>query len=155
MDRFFVRFILLGVLGCSSCAFGTDQSLSVVNSETSVAMRMPNSPVVYFRVSFRVGSINDPQEKNGLNALTALMIGQGGSDTFSFEELRKTFYPWSAAVSAQFDKEVTTIIGSVHRDHLNEFSEIFLELITEPRFDVSDFERNRDSLKNGITATLG
>jgi len=154
MDRFFVRFILLGVLGCSSCAFGTDQSLSVVNSETSVAMRMPNSPVVNFRVSFRVGSINDPQEKNGLNALTALMIGQGGSDTFSFEELRKTFYPWSAAVSAQFDKEVTTIIGSVHRDHLNEFSEIFLELITEPRFDVSDFERNRDSLKNGITATL-
>ena len=124
------------------------------HTETTVGLRTPSSPLVSIRLMFQTGSVHDPPGKNGLNALTALMIGQGGTERLSYEQLTETLYPWSASVSAQFDKEVTTIIGSVHRDHLDPFYEIFRDVVVRPRFDEADFERNRDFLRNGVVATL-
>jgi len=100
------------------------------------------------------GSVDDPAGKNGLNALTALMIGRGGTTALTYEELTTTLYPWAASIGVQYDKEVTTIIGEVHRDHLEPFYEIFRDLIVAPRLDATDFERNRDFLTNAIVATL-
>ena len=38
----------------------------------------PSSPLVAFRIQFRCGAINDPPGREGLNALTAMTIAQGG-----------------------------------------------------------------------------
>lgn len=135
-------------LGCTAAGPSEERSA------TSVGLQTPSSPLVSLRVAFRSGSVNDPPGKNGLNALTALMIGQGGTAQLSYEELTRRLYPWSAAVSVQSDKEVTTIVGSVHRDHLEPFAEIYRDLIVSPRFDSSDFDRNRKFLRNGVVATL-
>ena len=102
-------------LGCGSSAPSEESSL------TSVGLRTPDSPLVSIRIAFQTGSIDDPAGKNGLNALTSLMIGQGGTQTLSYEELTAAVYPWSASLTAQFDKEMTTIIGQVHRDHVEPF----------------------------------
>ena len=135
-------------LGCGSSAPSEESSL------TSVGLRTPNSPLISIRIAFRTGSIDDPAGKNGLNALTALMIGQGGTQTMSYEELTTAVYPWSASLTAQFDKEVTTIIGQVHRDHVEPFYAILRDLITAPRFDESDFDRNRKFLTNAVVSSL-
>jgi zinc protease len=82
------------------------------------------------------------------------MIGRGGTASLTYQELTTTLYPWAASIGAQHDKEVTTIIGEVHRDHLEPFYEIFRELIVAPRLDADDFERNRDFLTNAIVSTL-
>lgn len=119
-----------------------------------VGLRSPDSPIVNLRIAFRTGSIDDPAGKNGLNALTASMIGRGGSRTLGFDELTRTLYPWSASISAQFDKEVTTIVASAPRDYLEPFYGIVRDLIVTPRFDPADFERNRERLRNHVTATL-
>ena len=123
-------------------------------SENAAALQMPNSPLVTMRIAFRTGSVDDPPGKNGLNALTALMIGQGGTETATYEELTRMLYPWSASISAQFDKEMTTIIGQVHRDHLEPFHALVRDLIVTPRFDESDFTRNKESLTNALVSSL-
>ena len=142
-----VALCLVG-LGCAVSDPSEESSL------TSVGLRTPDLPLVTVRVAFHTGSANDPVGKNGLNALTALMLGQGGTQKLSYEELSRALYPWAATVSAQFDKEVTTIGGSVHRDYLPEFYEILRDLLLDPRFDESDFSRNREFLRNGVVATL-
>lgn len=123
-------------------------------SGAGLGLQAPNSPLVTLRVMVETGSVDDPMGRNGLNALTALMIGQGGTNALSYEELTTALYPWAASISAQYDKEVTTIVGEVHRDHLEPFYEMFRDLIVAPRLDLADFERNRDYLTNAIVSTL-
>ena len=119
-----------------------------------IGLQTPNSPLVTLRVMVGTGSVDDPAGQNGLNALTALMVGRGGTAALTYEELTTTLYPWAASIGAQYDKEVTTFIGEVHRDHLEPFYEIFRDLIVTPRLDAADFERNRDFLTNAIVSTL-
>ena len=135
-------------LGCT----GPDPIES--DTDTRIGLPIPGSPLVTIRVVFRTGSINDPAGKNGLNALTALMIGRGGTQRMSYEELTTTLYPWAASIEAQADKEVTTLVGHVHRDHLEPFSVILKELVLSPRFDLSDFERNKEFLTNTLVSSL-
>ena len=151
----------MGKLLCAAalaalCAAGSGcaETPSEESSPTSVGLRTPDSPLVTLRIAFRAGSIDDPAGRNGLNALTALMIGQGGTGALSYEELTRTLYPWSAAIAARYDKETTTIVGSVHRDYLEPFYGIVRDLLVSPRFDAADFERNREQLRNGVVATL-
>ena len=143
-----IATVALGVAGCAA------PGPSEESSSAGVGFRAPDSPIINLRIAFRSGSIDDPPGQHGLNALTALMIGEGGTEALAYDEIARTLYPWSASVSAQFDKEVTTITGRVHRDHLEPFYAIFRDLIVAPRFDPADFERNRDRLRNAVVSTL-
>ena len=125
-----------------------------VDTETSIGRPTPTSPLVTIRIAFRTGSMDDPPGKNGLNALTALMLGRGGTQSMTFEELASALYPWSASIRARADKEITTVIGEVHRDHLESFYTILRDLVLAPRFDPSDFDRNRDFLTNTVVSGL-
>jgi len=124
------------------------------DTDTRIGLPIPGFPFVTIRIGFRTGSINDPAGKNGLNALTALMIGRGGTQNVNYEELTTILYPWAASIEAQADKEVTTFIGHVHRDHLEPFSVILKDLVLSPRFAVSDFERNKEFLTNMLVSGL-
>lgn len=112
------------------------------------------SPLVAFRILFHVGSIDDPVGKEGLSALTAAMVGQGGTRKLTYQQVIEALYPMAADISVQSDKEVTVLIGNVHRDHLDPFYEILSGLILEPRFDPEDFKRNRELQLNYLRNTL-
>lgn len=114
----------------------------------------PDSPVISFRIEVHSGSVNDPKGKEGLNALTALMLGEGGTKELSYDRLVERLFPWAASISAQPDKEVTVLTGRVHRDFLMPFYKILSDLVREPRFDPSDFTRNREFLLNYLQNTL-
>lgn len=107
-------------------------------------IRSEHSPLVNFRIIVRAGSINDPKGKEGLNTLTALMLAQGGTKELTYQQVVATLYPWAASIYVQPDKEITTFIGNVHRDHLDTFYKIFSGLLLRPRFDPDDFTRNKD-----------
>ncbi|MCX7762760.1 MAG: pitrilysin family protein [Candidatus Kryptonium sp.] len=125
------------------------------NSEIRVKeLYSPNYPIVTFRVMIETGSMNDPKGKEGLNALTILMLAQGGTKELTYKEIQERLYPLAARINYQFDKEVSVIIGEVHRDHVDKFYKIFSDLILNPRFDEQDFKRNKDLLLNYIRATI-
>ena len=158
------RCVLACVVLAAGCGGASQQARGVPSASRDagdasrqaqgIGLQTPNSPLVTLRVMVGTGSVDDPAGKNGLNALTALMVGRGGTAALTYEELTTTLYPWAASIGAQYDKEVTTVIGQVHRDHLEPFYEIFRDLIVAPRFDAADFERNRDFLTNAIVSTL-
>lgn len=140
---------LAAVVGC-----GGEGETPSSPAAGGVGVQTPNSPLVTIRVMFDTGSIDDPAGLEGLNALTALMIGRGGTESLSYEELTATLYPWAAGIDVRADKEVTTVIGEVHVDHLEPFYAIFRDLIITPRMDEADFARNRDFLTNAIVSGL-
>lgn len=117
-------------------------------------MPSDTTPLIALRIQFRAGAIDDPPGREGLNTLTALVIGNGGTQELSYRELVDRLYPMAAAIAANPDREVTTFIGQVHRDHLDEYYRLFRDLLTAPRFDASDFRRCRDLLVAAIESNL-
>jgi len=138
-------FLLIISLGLFVSA-GTNLNFTEIHLE--------NNPLVAFRIIVESGAIDDPEGKEGLNALTATTIANGGTGDLTFRDIRQTLYPWAASINVQYDKEITTFTGNVHRDHLDEFYEIFSGLLLNPRFDESDFRRNKTNLLNYLRNTL-
>jgi zinc protease len=117
-------------------------------------LRSENSPLVTIRIALRAGSINDPAGKEGINALTAELIGSGGTKDLTYSQVMEKMYPWAANVSVQADQELTTFTGDVHRDHLGEFYSLFTDLVLSPRFDPADFARVKEDAVNYLVNTL-
>lgn len=138
--------ILFAVLGGSLLGVGADREPVVLTSA--------GNPLVSFRFVFHVGSVQDPPGKEGLAALTALMLSQGGTEELSLTEVMEALYPMAAGFAAQPDKEVTTFLGRAHRDHLEAYYSIFRDRIQNPRFDPEDFERNKKEILNYLTKSL-
>jgi len=117
-------------------------------------IRNAASPLITFRIIVRSGSVNDPRGKEGLNALTAFLIAQGGTKDLTYNQVVDKLYPWAASIDAQADQEITTFIGQIHRNHLNDFYKLFSDLLLHPRFDPADFQRVKDDGINYLKNTL-
>jgi zinc protease len=113
-----------------------------------------DSPLVAIRVVFNAGSECDPKGKEGLAALTAAMLAEGGTKTLSYEQVLEKLYPMAAAVSGACRKEVTVFSGEVHRDNLDKYKSLLVEAITSPRFDPADFERLRNDALDYLSKSL-
>jgi zinc protease len=112
------------------------------------------SPLVTFRIQFATGAIDDPDGKEGLATLTALTIGAGGTKELTYRDVIDRLYPMAGSIHAQPDREVTTFVGEVHRDHAEDLVRILSGLLLTPRFDEADFRRNRDLLIASIETNL-
>ena len=113
-----------------------------------------HSPLIAFRILFNSGTINEPKGKEGVAALTATVMAQGGTGEMSYNDVVQALYPMAANINVQINKEVTVFTGNVHVDHLEEFYGIFSNLILNPRWDESDFDRIVDLHSNYIKNTL-
>ena len=61
-----------------------------------VIVESPGNPLVSFRFMFHTGSADDPAGKEGLNALTAMMISEGGTRDLSLVQVIEKLYPMAA-----------------------------------------------------------
>jgi zinc protease len=117
-------------------------------------LRSPSRPLVAVEIVFRAGSQCDPPGKEGLAALTAAMVGRGGTRSLSYAQLLDAFYPMAATVNLDCLKEITVFSGTIHRDNLDAYLPLVAEMITRPRFAPEDFERIRNETLDHITKTL-
>src|SRR5947208_4056366 len=82
----------------------------------------PNrSPLITFRILFNTGSASDPEDKEGVAALTAAMLAEGGSRKMSYDQITNTFYPMATSFDYQIDKEMTVFTGTTHLDNLDRY----------------------------------
>ncbi len=121
---------------------------------SSTLLPSTSEPLVAIRLLFDVGSIDDPEGKEGLAALTAAMIAEGGSKRLTYSQLVDALYPLAATINVRADKEVTVISGKVHRDNLVAYYDLLRQVLLEPRFDVADFERLREDHLNYLVNVL-
>jgi zinc protease len=119
-----------------------------------VALPSAGSPLVAVRLQFNAGSIYDPPGKEGLAALTGMMIGQAGTRKHSYSELLEALYPMAAAIDVDTDREVATVEGLVHRDKLADYTALLEEALLQPAFSQADFDRNKQQLISLITSSL-
>ena len=116
---------------------------AIAGAQPPVLMPVPNDPNVAIKLWFQVGSQDDPAGKQGLAALTAAMISDGGTQKRSYEEVLEALFPLAAGYGARVDKEMTVISASAHRDNVAPFYDIFSDAILRPGFREEDFERIR------------
>jgi zinc protease len=125
-----------------------------VGSVRTVFLPSPNNPLCAIRIFFQVGAVDDPKGKAGLSALTAEMIGKGGSKTRTYAEVLDALYPLAAAIRVYGDKESVVFEGTVHRDNLVKFADLIAEQVLAPRFADDDFARNKQDALDYVTKTL-
>jgi zinc protease len=114
-----------------------------------VTLPRTGTDIVTFRIMFLTGSIADPKGKEGLTALTARLLVEGGTQALSAAELREALYPMAAELGVATDKEMTVFVGRVHRDHLQKFTHLLTDVLVRPRLDPKEFDRlRRDALQD-------
>jgi zinc protease len=119
-----------------------------------VVLANPENPIVSFRLVFNAGSVDDPEGKEGLTALTANLLAEGGTRKLSSAQLLEALFPMAAELDVFPDKEFTTFHGRVHKDFLPRFLEILTDVLLEPRYDPNEFERLRTDALNTIVNRL-
>src|SRR6476620_9792567 len=83
----FVRWILVVIAVALFCPQRSSQA-GVKFTEVAA----PQSPLISFRIIVRVGSINDPKGKEGLNELTASMLAEGGTQELKYPQVLEKLY---------------------------------------------------------------
>ncbi len=114
----------------------------------------PDSPLVALRIFFQVGSADDPPGKEGLAALTAAMLGEGGTHAHAWSEVLELLYPMAASINSYGDRDSMVFEGMVHGDNLDRYADLLAAQILTPRFDPADFSRHRQDAIDHLTNTL-
>lgn len=90
---------------------GSEQANLEAEAPSTVFLPSPASPLVAFRFVFRVGSQNDRKGKEGLAALTAAMISEGGTKTSLTTSSWSGSIPWPPASTALATRRPPTFMG--------------------------------------------
>ena len=115
----------------------------------------PNrSPLITFRILFMTGSASDPSGKEGVAALTAAMLAEGGSRQMSYDQITNAFYPMATSFSYQIDKEMTVFTGTTHVDNLDRYYSIINQMLLDPGFRPEDFTRLKEEAINFLKVSL-
>ncbi len=141
--------LVAGVAG-----FSSEPAESRIAGRDAILIPSSTNPLVSFRFVFRAGSQDDPAGKEGLAALTAALIAEGGTASLTYQELLEKFYPMAATLDGACHKEVTVFQSTVHRDNLKAYIPLATELLSTPRFAPDDFERLRNVALDYVTKTL-
>ena len=112
------------------------------------------SPLVSFRLLFMTGAASDPAGKEGVAALTAAMLSEGGSRAMPYEQIVEAFYPMAAGFGSQVDKEMTVFSGTTHVDNLDKYYGLVRDMLLDPGFREDDFTRIREDTINYLKVSL-
>jgi zinc protease len=112
------------------------------------------TPFVTMRLLFAAGSVDDAAGQEGLAAATGALLAEGGTRALTYEQLLDALYPMAAGIGVQVDREVTVVAGTVHRDHLDRYYELFRQVLLEPRYDAKEFERLKRDQHNSLVSGL-
>src|SRR5215470_5892174 len=113
-----------------------------------------SSPIVTVRILFRIGSALDPEGREGVAALAAAMLSDGGSRHMSYEEIVKAMYPMATAFRSQVDKEMTAFAGQTHVDNLDRYYETVRDMLLNPGWRSDDFKRLKENAINYLKVSL-
>jgi zinc protease len=144
--------MLLGL--AATLPSSTSSPVAAADAPEVLLLASPSSPLVAIRVLVTAGSQDDPSGKEGLAALTAAMVAQGGTKELAYDQVLTRFYPMAASLSGSTRKELTVFEGEVHRDNLAAYADLISAMIARPRFAPEDFERLKAESLDYVTKVL-
>jgi zinc protease len=126
----------------------------IAHAQEVVELKQPQADKIVVKVMFTNGSVCDPPGKEGLTNLTAELMAQGGTKSYTSSEIKDIAYPMAAEYSVSTDKEVSIFTFSFHTDHLEKFYEIIKEIMLTPAFSDDDFSRIRSNHLNYVEQVI-
>lgn len=155
MQRLFTSRIIAAValaIMLSAASFANPHK----NMSTTIAnVLQPNrSPLITFRILFMTGAAADPSGKEGVAALTAAMLAEGGTRLLSKQQIDEAMYPLATSFNAQIDKEMTVFVGATHVDNLDRYYGLISQMLLDPGFRQEDFDRLKANQINFLKVSL-
>jgi zinc protease len=142
-----MRRIAIALLLCSSLVLAAP-------AKPASVLQPGTSSLVTFRILFTTGSAYDPAGKEGLAALTAAMLAQGGTRSISYDQIVQALYPMASSINAQVDKEMTVFSGTTHIENLDRYYALVKDMLLDPGFRPEDFKRLREDAINFLKVSL-
>lgn len=119
-----------------------------------VLMEVESDPTISFNIWFKVGSMSDPEGKEGLAYLTAQLMVDGATKNNSYEQILEKLDPIAGSYSTKVDKEMTTFKGRIHKDNLDLYYQLFTDALLNPKFSDEDFQRIKKQTISSIENDL-
>lgn len=150
MKFFFVTLFIVALV-LPAAAFAKQPAMTANIAKVVIPNR---SPLISFRFVFRTGAASDPKGKEGLAALTAAMLAQGGTKTLTYDQIVEQMYPMATGFGWQIDKEMTVFSGTTHVDNLTKYYSLISQMLLDPGFRQDDFNRLRTDAMNFLKVSL-
>ncbi|MFO0907742.1 MAG: insulinase family protein [Isosphaeraceae bacterium] len=109
-----------------------------------------STPLLAVRLVVQVGSTQDPPGKEGLAALTGMLLAHGGIRGATHEQILERLYPLAASIQVECGKESTAFLATMHRDNFDRLIPTLAAILVMPRLDPEDFKR----IRNDVLARL-
>ncbi|MEP6636484.1 MAG: pitrilysin family protein [Acidobacteriota bacterium] len=152
MRRAIISLIIGVAMLSPSAAFGRTQKTMATKL---ASVFLPNrSPLVSLRIVLMSGAASDPKGKEGVAALTAALLAQGGTRTQTYEQIVAAMYPMATSFGWQIDKEMTVFTGATHIDNLDSYYALISQMLLDPGFREDDFNRLKTNAVNYLKVSL-
>ncbi|MEO0479313.1 MAG: pitrilysin family protein [Planctomycetota bacterium] len=125
-----------------------------VRNGTQVILQPSASPLVTISLAFETGAAHDPVGRKGLTYLAAQLLTGGATTERSYDQILSDLYPMATSVGASVGEELTVIGGTVHKDHLDAYTDLLCEMLGSNAFSESDFDRIRSDAITSIEIGL-
>lgn len=112
------------------------------------------SPLVTIRLTFRAGAAHEPAGKEGVAALMAAMLTEGGTRKLTYQQVIDAMFPMASEVGSQVDQEMITFSGETHIDNLEKYYALFRDLLLDPGWRDEDLRRLKDDAINSLQVSL-
>ena len=112
---------------------------TMVNGIEVVSDTAPHFQSVAIAVSFRIGSVHEPEEKSGASHLLEHVVFRG-SETRSGDDFQNAFAEFGGYVNATTDEDSTTFHALALRDDFDDAMMLLAELVSKPLIDAEDVE---------------
>lgn len=151
-----LRLLLTLLAGFTVLAQDTPETAAPPSEprEIPALLQPSSSPLVTFRILFNTGSAYDPKGQEGVAALTAAMLAEGGSRRLTFAQIIERMYPMATDFNWQVDKEMSVFIGTTHADTLPRYYGLIRDQLLHPGFREQDFQRLKTDALNYLSITL-
>ncbi len=111
-----------------------------------IEVRRPEEPLAHIRAMVYSGSAEDPPGKEGLAALTSLVMRRGATG-LPRRQIEDRLAAIGAALDVATGKDTTTFSGSVPPSGLDDLREILSAILLKPSFAASELETARSEQK--------
>jgi zinc protease len=120
-----------------------------------VYLLLPNkeSPLVYLDFALKLGSVADPDGKEGLASITLSMLLRG-TKQHAAKEFHEALDLLGAEIHLGKHKESLRVYGVTLKENLKPFLKLFRSVITEPRFDAEEFRKLKEQFKSALLDEL-
>lgn len=119
-----------------------------------VEERSETSATVTVRIAFDAGSADDPEGREGITALTARLMSEGGAGDLDYAALTARLFPTAATMGARVGRDQTVFVARMPAAWLEEVWGILRDVLTRPQMTAADFDRVRATALSDLVLGL-